>query len=127
MYRETRILFSLYAYSSGFEADCGLSAQFGEVCSAAMPGSIGSIRTGESQSVQHRRVEVGGGEGGEGGAGGDVGIADQSMHHRQLPRVIEPKARDALSLGQGCGLSQFLELAANDESFQDVLLGSRMS
>jgi GTPase involved in cell partitioning and DNA repair len=67
----------------------------------------GSIRTGESQSVQHRRVEVGGVEGGEGGAGGDVGIADQSMHHRQLPRVIERKARDALSLGQGGGLSQF--------------------
>ena len=75
---------------------------------------------GKSESVQHRRVEIGGGEG---GAGGDVGIADQSMHHRQLPRVIELKARDALSVGQGGGLSQFLELAAIDESFQDVLLG----
>ena len=45
------------------------------------------------------------------------------MHHRQLPRVIELKAWDPLSVGQGGGLSQFLELAAIDESFQDVLLG----
>ena len=84
--------------------------------SAAMPGSIG---TGKSESVQHRRAEIGGGER---GAGGDVGVADQSMHHRRLPRVIELKAWDPLSVGQGGGRSQFLELAA-DSFPQDVLLG----
>ena len=57
------------------------------------------------------------------GAGGDIGEAHQSVHQRQLPRVIELEARDALSVGQGGGRSQFLELAAIDESFQDVLLG----
>jgi hypothetical protein len=45
------------------------------------------------------------------------------MHHRQLPRVIELKAGDALLVGPGSGRSQFLELAAIDESLQDVLLG----
>ena len=74
----------------------------------------------KSESVQHRWAEIGGGEG---GVGGDVGIADQSMHHRQLPRVIELKARDAFSVGQDGGRSQLLELAAIDESFRDVLLG----
>ena len=37
--------------------------------------------------------------------------------------MIELKARDPPSVGQGGGLSQFLELAAIDERFQDVLLG----
>ncbi len=63
-----------------------------------------------SESVQYRRVEI---SGGESGAGGDVSIADQGVHHRQLPGlpgVIELKAWDPLSVGQGGGLSQFLEL-----------------
>jgi hypothetical protein len=98
-----------------FEQSFG--AQFGVIVAQRCQGVLG---LGKPESVQHRRVEIGGGES---GAGGDVGIADQSMHHRQLPRMIELKARDALSVGQGGGLGQFLELAAIDESFQDVLLG----
>jgi len=93
-----------------------LGAQFGEVLGQRCQGVLG---LGKSESVQHRLIEIGSGEG---GAGSDVGIADQSMHQRQLPRVIELKAGDALSLGQGGGGNEFLELAAIDESFQDVLL-----
>jgi hypothetical protein len=99
-----------------------LGARFGEVVAQRYQGVFG---LGKSESGQHRRVEIGGGEG---GAGGDVGIADQSMHPRQLPTVIERKARDALSLGQGGGAQPVFGVGrAIDESFQDVLLDSRMS
>lgn len=66
------------------------------------------------------RVEIGSGES---RAGGDVGEAYQSMHEGELPRMVELQAGDSLSVGRGGGLSQFLELASIDKSFQDVLLG----
>ncbi len=81
--------------------DQALGAQFGEIVAQRCQRVLG---LGNAESVQYRRVEIGGGKS---GAGGDVGIADQSMHHRQLPRVIELKARDALSVGQGVGSASF--------------------
>jgi hypothetical protein len=102
MHLETRILFSLGWLSGGLESDCGEESV--EIVGDSLIEAVQlTAFVGGEVTIAGKGLEETGG--GEGGAGGDVGIADQSMHHRQLPRVIERKARDALSVGQGGGLS----------------------
>src|SRR5260370_32288644 len=79
-----------------------------------MPGCVGT------ESVQRWRVHLGRRES---RAGSDVGESHQRMHDRQLARMIELEARDALAVGQYGRLSQFPQLAAVYERLQEVLLG----
>ena len=59
---------------------------------------------------------------GEGVAGWDVREANECVHKRQLPQVIQFQAGDAFAVGQQRGLTEMPELAAVDEGLQDVLL-----
>jgi hypothetical protein len=49
------------------------------------------------------------------------------MHEGELPRVVELEARDALPAGSDSWLRKFSQLAAIDESLEDVLLDSQVT
>jgi hypothetical protein len=55
--------------------------------------------------------------GGEGAFRGDVGEAHESVHHGQLPRMVELEAGNAFAVGSQSGLAELAELAAIDEGF----------
>ena len=59
---------------------------------------------------------------GEGIAGRNVCEAHQRMHQGELPRVIEPEARNALSRRGESRFRELSQLAAIDKGFQDILL-----
>ena len=87
-----------------------LGAQFREIVAQ---GSEGDLRPSEN-----RRIEFGCGK----PIGGDVTEAHECVHERELPRVVELEAGDALSGRGDCRLRQLSQLPAVDEGFDDVLL-----
>ena len=58
---------------------------------------------------------------GEGSAGGDVGEADERVHQRELPRVIECAPGNAFAMGHPRRFGALAQLAAADERREDVL------
>ena len=52
--------------------------------------------------------------------------AHERVHERELPRVVELEAGDALSACGDCRLRQFSQLPAVDEGFDDVLLDAEV-
>ena len=94
-----------------------LGAQFGEV--VAERGQRG-LRGVDAESFERRGVDIGGVKA---FAGGEVGEPYEGMHDRQLPRMIEFETGDALPIGQNGRFGQLPQLAAVDESLENVLLG----
>ena len=81
--------------------DQTFGSQFGKIITQRRQRVLG---LGKSQSVQGGRIKVGSRKG---AARGDVGEAYQSVHHRQLARMVEFKAGNPLSTGKTVGSASF--------------------
>ena len=93
-----------------------LGAEFRKIvtkgCEAVLPGR--GLKRGQGVGIDLRCRE--------GVLRGDMAEADQGVHQRQLPGMIQFQAGDAFAVRQNRGLGQFAQLPPIDECLEDVLL-----